>query len=54
VVAPFIYMQLIWASVLGLLVFGDTPDRWTLAGGTIVVASGLFLVVQERASPRSR
>ena len=50
VVAPFIYTQLIWASGLGFLLFGDAPDRWTLAGGAIVVASGLFLVAQERTS----
>ena len=50
VVAPSIYTQLIWASGLGFLLFGDAPDRWTLAGGAIVVASGLFLVAQERTS----
>ena len=54
VVAPFIYTQLIWASGLGFLLFGDAPDRWTLAGGAIVVASGLFLVAQERTSHPSR
>jgi drug/metabolite transporter (DMT)-like permease len=55
VIAPFFYSQLIWAGGLGFLVFGDVPDGWTLAGGAIVIASGLFLVARERASPaRSR
>jgi drug/metabolite transporter (DMT)-like permease len=33
---------------LGYLVFGDLPDRWTLAGGSIVIASGLYLLYRER------
>lgn len=51
VIAPFFYTQLIWAGLLGYLVFGDAPDGWTLAGGAIVIASGLFLVARERAGP---
>jgi drug/metabolite transporter (DMT)-like permease len=34
--------------VLGYLVFGDVPQRWTIAGAAIVVASGLYLVHRER------
>ena len=48
VLAPFFYAQLLWATVLGFLVFGETPDRWTLVGGAIVMASGLYLVSRER------
>ena len=48
VLAPFFYAQLLWATALGFLVFGETPDRWTLAGGSIVMASGLYLVSRER------
>jgi drug/metabolite transporter (DMT)-like permease len=33
---------------LGLLVFGDLPDAWTLAGSAIVIASGLYLLHRER------
>jgi drug/metabolite transporter (DMT)-like permease len=46
--APFIYTQLIWAVTLGFAIFGDVPDRWTLAGAAIVVCSGLYLVHRER------
>ena len=49
VLAPFFYAQLLWATVLGFIVFGETPDRWTLIGGAIVMASGLYLVFRERA-----
>jgi len=43
VVAPFSYTQILWAIPAGWLVFGDLPDAATLAGGAIVVASGLAL-----------
>jgi len=33
---------------LGYLVFGDLPNRFTLAGAAIVVASGLYIVHRER------
>ncbi len=48
VLSPFIYTQLIWASALGFLVFRDVPTQWTLIGGAIVVASGLYLIHRER------
>lgn len=50
-VAPFRYTGLLWALVLGLAVFGDWPDGWTLAGAAIVVASGLYTLWRERAAP---
>jgi drug/metabolite transporter (DMT)-like permease len=43
-VSPFRYSRLLFATALGLLVFGERPDLLTLAGGAIVVASGVFLV----------
>jgi drug/metabolite transporter (DMT)-like permease len=48
VLAPFIYTQLVWMLILGWLVFGQWPDRWTLGGGMIVVTSGLYLLYRER------
>ena len=48
VLAPFIYTQLVWMLVLGWLVFDQWPDGWTLAGGMIVVSSGLYLLYRER------
>ena len=49
IVAPFFYAQLLWATLLGWLVFGEVPDRWTLVGGVIVMSSGLYLLSRERA-----
>lgn len=47
-VTPFLYFQLLSMVGLGYLVFGDVPDRWTLIGSSVVVASGLYLVHRER------
>jgi drug/metabolite transporter (DMT)-like permease len=41
-VQPYSYTMLLWATVLGALVFGDIPDRWTLLGAAVIVASGLY------------
>jgi len=48
-VAPFRYTGLLWALILGWLVFGDWPDTLTLVGATIVVLSGLVTLYRERA-----
>ena len=47
--APFAYLQMIWATTYGLVLFGQLPDRWSALGMTIIVASGLLLALQERA-----
>jgi len=44
VVAPFSYIELIYASALGFAVFGDIPDLPTLIGGVIIAASGLYIM----------
>jgi drug/metabolite transporter (DMT)-like permease len=46
--APFLYTQIVWMTLIGFLVFGDLPDRWTIAGAAVVVASGLYLLYRER------
>lgn len=41
-VQPYSYSLLVWASVLGWLVFGDVPDALTIAGAAVVVGSGIY------------
>lgn len=53
-IAPFRYSILIWAIVLGYFVFGDIPDRVSMIGALIVVASGLFTFYRERKLARNR
>jgi len=49
-VAPFRYTGLLWALILGWLIFDDWPDTLTLIGAAIVVGSGLFTLYRERAA----
>lgn len=42
-ISPTTYVQLIVASALGWLVFGDVPDLATLLGASIIIAAGLLL-----------
>ncbi|MEQ8586002.1 MAG: DMT family transporter [Thalassobaculaceae bacterium] len=46
-VGPFKYTSLLWALVLGLLVWGDVPGPWTWAGAALVIASGLYIWYRE-------
>ncbi len=48
VVAPFRYTSLLFAIILGWLLFGTLPDNWTLIGGAITVASGLFILQRQQ------
>ncbi|MEO0568188.1 MAG: DMT family transporter [Pseudomonadota bacterium] len=52
-VAPFRYTGLLWAMLLGLVIFDEWPHAVTLAGATIVVASGLFMLYRDARSRAS-
>ena len=47
-VTPFRYTSLVWALLLGWLVFGEWPHILTLVGATIIVATGIFTLYRER------
>lgn len=51
---PFAYTMPVWAVFLGWAVFNHIPDFWTLAGGSIVICSGLFALWRERKVGVSR
>ncbi len=51
-VAPFRYVSLLVAIVMGWLVFNTFPDFYTLVGSAIVVASGIFTFMRERKLSR--
>lgn len=46
-ITPFRYSALLWALVLGWLIWGHVPDALTALGALIVVASGLFALLRE-------
>lgn len=39
---PFNYTLLVFATLIGLLVFGEFPDTWTIAGAALVILGGLY------------
>jgi drug/metabolite transporter (DMT)-like permease len=47
-VSPFTYGQILGATLISYLVFGQLPDVWTWLGAAIIVASGLFILYRER------
>ena len=47
-VTPFRYTSLLWALLLGFVVFGEWPNGLTLIGAAIVVATGIFTLMRER------
>jgi drug/metabolite transporter (DMT)-like permease len=50
-VQPHGYTLLVWAALMGWLVFGDVPGFWTILGACIVVLSGLYAWTQDRKGP---
>lgn len=48
VIAPFKYATILWAMVMGFVFWGDLPDLWIIVGGSIVVASGLYILHRQR------
>ena len=53
-VQPYAYSLLVWATILGVVLFGDVPDGWTIAGAAIVVASGLYAWHHDRQEEKRR
>ena len=47
-VAPFEYTGMIWAVLFGIFIFQDFPDYWTLAGATIVIGAGLWMLWRDK------
>jgi drug/metabolite transporter (DMT)-like permease len=47
-VAPFYYAFMIWALILGLLLFGERPDTQALSGMALILLSGIAIIWRER------
>ena len=52
ILAPFTYIGLISQTIMGYLVFTQLPSQWTLAGGAVIISSGLYLLYRERATSK--
>lgn len=47
IVAPMQYSQMIWATIYGYLIFNEKLDIYTVVGATIIIASGIYIVLRE-------
>ena len=47
VTQPIQFLQLVWATLLGLALFGEQPEIWTWVGGGMIVASATFIAHRE-------
>ncbi len=54
VVAPMQYSQIIWAAFYGWLLFKERIDGWTAVGATVIIASGIYIVLREGTPSVSR
>jgi drug/metabolite transporter (DMT)-like permease len=52
VVAPFRYVVIVWAIILGFLIWGDRPNQLTLIGTAIIIATGVYTFHRERQLSR--
>ena len=48
VVTPFRYVRLVFALIIGVTLFEEDPDLWTLIGAAIIILSGLYTFFRER------
>ena len=48
---PFNFTRLIWAALLGWIVFAEFPDIWTWVGGMIIFAASIWLTRQGQKRP---
>lgn len=53
-VAPFRYSGIVFAALLGLIVWGHVPDGWTLAGAAVIIASGIYIIEREAGASPTR
>ncbi len=51
-VSPFRYTILLWSILLGIVMFGDIPDTFTIVGSTIIVATGIYTFYREQKVQR--
>jgi drug/metabolite transporter (DMT)-like permease len=51
--APLVYVQILYVSILSWIVFGQAPTAVTLAGAAIIIGSGLYIWLRERRLSRT-
>ncbi len=54
VVAPFDYLRLLFAGMIGFLAFGELPDLWTLLGAVLIIGSTVYIAQREARLGRQK
>lgn len=44
--SPFLYLQIVWASLFGIVLFGDIPPLTTYLGASLIITAGIFLATR--------
>ncbi len=53
VVQPVTFLQLVWTSAFGFLLFAETPSVWVFAGGGLILAASTYIAHRERKLARA-
>lgn len=53
ILAPFEYTSLIWAFILGFVIWGDVPQQNVFLGAALIFAAGVTIIVGERVGRRA-
>lgn len=51
---PLNYTLLVWATIIGFIVFGDFPDIYTIIGALIIAGSGLYTIYREQVLSKKK
>ena len=54
VLAPFEYSSLVWAFILGFLIWGDIPDGGVIFGAALIFSAGMIVLFGDRLGRRLR
>jgi drug/metabolite transporter (DMT)-like permease len=53
VVAPFAYLGIVFATIWGVVLYDQWPDRWTVIGALVIVGAGLYVWHRENRASRT-
>jgi drug/metabolite transporter (DMT)-like permease len=51
--APLDYSRIVYAAVIGFVLFGELPGLWSVAGMSLIVAASIYLVLSEKRRARA-
>lgn len=53
-IQPFAYLQHVFSSMVGVMVFSEIISPWTIAGGAVVIGAGVFAFWRERVKAQQK